>query len=262
MTHTLTAREREQGERFDAFYAARAASPLVAALYAEAMGDTYPHEAAPFSSCDWAVLAAMVSRLRLRPGQLLADIGCGTGGVGLWLARALNTQLIGVDVSATAVRLATERRAAFIPTDRARFHIGSLETTGLTDQSVHGLVCIDAFANADDHPAALREFHRILKPGGRAVMTRAIPHHDRHNLQQHTSAAGLTLEHTVNRPEEPAVWRRLYTLWLTRETDLRHELGHEQANNMIAEAQRMLPRLNTRQALVITLTRPLTTAAG
>jgi hypothetical protein len=47
----------------------------------------------------------------------------------------------GIDVSATAIRLATERREDFIPDERAHFAVGSLEHTGLPDACAHGLIC-------------------------------------------------------------------------------------------------------------------------
>ncbi|MGI5380728.1 class I SAM-dependent methyltransferase [Streptomyces sp. CA-251387] len=259
---TLNAREREQAAGFDDFYRARARSPFVSQLYAEAMGDAYPHEVAPYSSCDWPALGTMVGRLQLAQGQLLADVGCGTGGTGLWLARALNTQLIGIDVSTVAVNIATERRSTFVPGDHARFQIGGLETTGLDDACVHGLICIDAFSNAGDHLAALREFRRILAPGGRAIITRALSPTSRHRLTQQAHLAGLTVEHVDNRPHEPGMWRRLYQLWIHHEPQLRNELGNDEADRMMAEAQRQLPRLASRTAVIVTLSRPHSTAAA
>ncbi|MFF7763002.1 MULTISPECIES: class I SAM-dependent methyltransferase [Streptomyces] len=40
------------------------------------------------------------------------DAGCGTGGVGLWLTRALSVHLAGLDLSAAAVQHATARANA------------------------------------------------------------------------------------------------------------------------------------------------------
>ncbi|MFE9647493.1 class I SAM-dependent methyltransferase [Streptomyces sp. NPDC006365] len=251
----FTDREREQAAHYDNFHAARAASSLVSQMYAHAMGDAYPAEVAPNSSCDWTLLGTLVARLQLRPGQVLADLGCGTGGAGLWLARALNVELVGIDVSATAIRLATERRHDFVPADRARFTVGSLETTGLRDAHAHGLLCVDALFNASDRAAALNEFHRILTPGGRAVMTRVLPVAVRHTLRSQARSAGFTVEHIDRRRNEPDLWRRVYQLWIAHEDDLRRELGHDQAANMLAEAHRMLPRLENRRAVIVTLRR-------
>ncbi|QIB49543.1 class I SAM-dependent methyltransferase [Streptomyces aureoverticillatus] len=247
---------------FDAFHTARARTSLVADLYAEAAGDLYPVEVAPNSSCDWPLLGAMVARLRLAPGQLLADVGCGTGGVGLWLARALAVRLVGVDISPVAVQLAITRSPAFVTDGQAAFRTGTLASTGLADQHVHGVVCVDALSCAPDRAAALHEMYRILAPGGRAIITRAARRDAHTLLTRHEEAAGFTVEHIVERAGEPAVWARLYRLWIAREADLRRELGDVQAERMLAEASRVLPRLAGRRAVVLTLRRPAVTTAA
>ncbi|MFD9864470.1 class I SAM-dependent methyltransferase [Streptomyces alboflavus] len=240
---------------FDAVHTARAASRLVDSLYAQAMGDAYPVEVAPTSSCDWPFLGTLTANLRLGPGDVLADIGCGTGGVGLWLARALAVRLIGVDISPVAVRLASTRAAAFVPQGQAEFRTGTLTATGLPDRHVNAVICVDALSCADDRQAALRELHRILRPGGRAVITRATRHGARGPLTVHEEAAGFAVERVNVRAAEPHMWGRLYGLWLSRESELRRELGDQEAERMLAEAHRQLPRLPDRSALVITLQR-------
>ncbi|MGG8409475.1 class I SAM-dependent methyltransferase [Streptomyces sp. 12297] len=253
---TFTARDEELQRHFNAFHEARASTALVSRLYAQAMGDAYPAEVAASSSCDWNLLGHLVARLRLRPGQMLADVGCGTGGAGLWLARALSSDLVGIDVSSTAVELATARRSDFVPTGGAHFRIGTLEATGLPDQHADAALCIDALCNATQAQAALVELHRILRPGARAVITRAVRTDADDRWTQEFSEAGFDIEDIHERPEEPAMWRRLYKLWITHEGALRRELGYTQAENMLAEALRVRPRLDMRRAVAVTLRRP------
>ncbi|GGU43010.1 class I SAM-dependent methyltransferase [Streptomyces violascens] len=248
--------EQQLRDGYDAFHRSRAHSTWVARLYAEAMGDAYPTEVAPHSSCDWPLLATLVSQLRLNPGDLLVDAGCGTAGVGLWLARALSARLIGIDISPVAVDLATARRPAFVTPQRATFRVATLAATGLPDAHAHGLVCVDALGNAPDRAAALCEFLRILRPGARAVLTRAVRHAPQSLSFEQEEAAGFIVEDVTERPEEPQMWACLYRLWITHEADLRNELGDDQANIMLSEATRMLPRLAGRRALVMTLLRP------
>src|SRR5689334_6515348 len=88
---------------YDAAHTAADGSALLRRLFAEAMGDQYPAEVDPFSSCSWWLLGRLVSALRLRPDDRLVDLGCGRGGPGLWLARALAARLVGVDFSPAAV---------------------------------------------------------------------------------------------------------------------------------------------------------------
>ncbi|MET7814193.1 class I SAM-dependent methyltransferase [Streptomyces sp. NPDC005395] len=255
MSTPLT-REQLLQTHFDAFHTARAKSPFVSRLYAEALGDAYPAEVAAYSSCDWPLLGTLVGRLCLRPGQVLADLGCGTGGVGLWLARALDVHLLGVDISPAAVRLAEARAARFVSTARAVFTVGTLDATGLPDGQVHGAVCVDALSHATDRDTALHEIHRILAPGGRAVFTRVVRIDACEDWTDRAAGAGLRVEHVDERPDEPSMWHRLYELWLHHEPGLRQELGDAQADNMLREAHRMLPVLNERRALVMTLQRP------
>jgi hypothetical protein len=73
---------------FDQVFRALEGSPLMHRLTAEAMGDQYPAEVQPFSSCGWWLLGEFVAGLRIGPGDTLLDLGCGRGGPGLWLARA------------------------------------------------------------------------------------------------------------------------------------------------------------------------------
>ncbi|MYW03389.1 class I SAM-dependent methyltransferase [Streptomyces sp. SID3343] len=246
--------------RYDAFHAARARTDAVARLYAAAMGDDYPHEIAASSSCDWPLLGLLTARLRMRPGRLLVDAGCGTGGIGLWLARALAVRLEGFDLSPVAVTQATGRRAHFLDGDigRAAFRVAELEDTGLPDSSAHGIVCVDALGRATDRDAAVRELGRVLAPGARLVMTRSLRRGAQGAWDAQARAAGLTVEHVDERPTEPTMWDRLYRLWIAHADDLRQELGEVRTQDMLREAHRVLPTLPGRRAVLLTLRRPNT----
>ncbi|GAA0667160.1 hypothetical protein GCM10009535_53750 [Streptomyces thermocarboxydovorans] len=253
----------QRSVQYDAFHAARARTDLVARLYAAAMGEDYPVEVAASSSCDWPLLGLMTARLKMRPGQLLVDAGCGTGGIGLWLARALALRLEGFDLSPVAIAHAADRRSRFgLPAERAAFRVAELENTGLPDASAHGIVCVDAFGGAADRSAALRELGRVLAPGGRLVMTRAARQGAAPAWTEQARAAGLTVEHVDERPAEPALWERLYQLWIAHADELRSELGEAQAQNMLREAHQVLPKLPGRRAVLLTLRRPATSPAG
>ncbi|MER6198072.1 class I SAM-dependent methyltransferase [Streptomyces sp. NPDC001586] len=249
--------------QYDAFHAARTRTDLVARLYAAAMGEDYPAEVAASSSCDWPLLGLMTARLRMRPGQLLVDAGCGTGGIGLWLARALALRLEGFDLSPVAITQATGRRPHFgLPAERAAFRVAELENTGLPGAGAHGVVCVDALGGVADRDTAVRELARILAPGGRIVMTRASRRDAVPAWTEQARAVGLTVEHVDERPAEPALWERLYRLWLAHADELRSELGEAQAQNMLREAHEVLPKLPGRRAVLLTLRRPETAPAA
>ncbi|MEU0413885.1 methyltransferase domain-containing protein [Streptomyces griseorubiginosus] len=254
MTHTPAPPTSQLAAQFDALHTARARSTLPAALYAAAMGDDYPDEVAAAGSCDWPLLELMATRLRMHPLQLLVDVGCGTGGIGLWLARALALRLEGLDISPVAIEQASARRIRFaVP---ATFRVAGLENTGLPDGGAHGVVCVDALSFATNRRAAIQELGRILAPGARLVLTRAVRQDAEPRWEDKAHAAGLIVEHIDERPTEPAMWARLYRLWINHADDLRRELGDDQAENMLREAHTRLPTLPGRRAVLLTLRRP------
>ncbi|MFD9535059.1 class I SAM-dependent methyltransferase [Streptomyces sp. NPDC060010] len=261
MNPTTPARVDAPGQQrsadYDVFHAARARTDLVARLYARAMGEDYPAEVAASSSCDWPLLGLLTARLRLRPNDLLVDAGCGAGGIGLWLARALAVRLDAFDLSPVAVTQATARRAHFLgpAADRAAFRVAELEHTGLPDGRAHAIVCVDALGRAADRGTALRELGRALAPGGRLLVTRALRRGADPAWHQAVATAGLRQEHVDERPGEPAMWERLYRLWIAHADQLRHDLGQAPADNMLREAHHMLPNLRGRRAVLLTLRR-------
>ncbi|WP_042391811.1 class I SAM-dependent methyltransferase [Streptacidiphilus carbonis] len=247
-------------EDADRFHAARASGGLQLRLVEQAFGEEYPAQVEPSSSCTWSVLAEMVRRLRLAPGELLVDLGCGRGGTGLWLARALATRLIGVDLSPVGVKLAAARATDFLPEGRARFQVGTFESTGLPDACADGVVSMDALPFAPDREAALRELARILRPGARAVFTvgERLPGHPRYDpaepgWAERAARAGLLVEAELERPEEAALWLRLYELWEQHEAELRVEIGDEATEQVLIEARQARPVMRHHRSLLLTV---------
>jgi ubiquinone/menaquinone biosynthesis C-methylase UbiE len=130
-----------------------------------------PPEIEPFSFVSIDLLDHVAAAVALSPGSSLVDLACGRGGPGMWLAKTTGADLTGVDFSPVAVEHATQRAGLFGLTDRARFVVGNLEATGLPDLAFDAAVCIDAFHMPTDMPRAAGEALRILRRGGRLVLT-------------------------------------------------------------------------------------------
>lgn len=233
---------------YDAFHETGETPGLHKRLRAEAWGDEFPEQVDPSSSCTWSVLGAMVAHLKLRPGALLVDLGCGRGGTGLWLARAFDARLAGIDVSPRALEFARARTAAFLPPGRAEFRIGTFERTGLPAGCADGVVSMDALPFASDRDAALTELRRILHPGARAVFSavRRSPEHPTYDPAEPTwperiRKAGLEPEAEIERPEEPGLWARLYELLRENEEQVRAELDETGAQILYDEVHGASP---------------------
>lgn len=51
-----------------------------------------------------------VSRLNLKPGQKVLDVGCGIGGSAFYMAKEFGVNVVGIDLSSNMINLALKRR--------------------------------------------------------------------------------------------------------------------------------------------------------
>lgn len=80
----------------------------------------------PSNSIEQAQLdkkAHIASKLYLQPGQKVVDIGCGWGGLALYLNRVADVDVLGVTLSKEQLAVARERAAAAGVSDRVKFEL-------------------------------------------------------------------------------------------------------------------------------------------
>jgi len=153
---------------FEATYSA-AASPIEERIWRAAFGDEYPDGLDPYSFVSRSELARFADEVRVGPGKTLVDLGCGRGGAGLWVAAATGADLTGIDIAEAALVAARERATAMGTV--ATFQRGEFEATGLAEASADAIMSVDAMLFTPSKEAAFLELRRILRPGGRLVMT-------------------------------------------------------------------------------------------
>jgi ubiquinone/menaquinone biosynthesis C-methylase UbiE len=101
------------------------------------------------------------------PGVVL-DAACGTGRYAAHLA-GRGHDVIGVDQSEAMLALARAK----VPD--ATFHHGDLTALPLADRSVDAIVCALALVHVEEVVPAFAEFARVLRPGGRVVISDVHP---------------------------------------------------------------------------------------
>jgi SAM-dependent methyltransferase len=147
------------------------ASAVEGRIFGEVYGDEYPAEVEPYSYVSVTELRRFVDELRLEPGEVLVDLGCRRGGPGLWVASQLDSRLVGIDIAEPALAAARGKADALGLGDVAEFRVGTFDDTGLAEASVDAIMSIDALIFAEDKAAAVGEFARVVRPGGRVVLT-------------------------------------------------------------------------------------------
>jgi SAM-dependent methyltransferase len=158
-------------DAFDQSHQGRLRSAMVEQIYRSAFGADYPAGAQPSTFYSATTLQLAVDALRLRPGHVLADLGCGHGGAGLWAARQTGAALIGIDLSPAGIELARHRAAQLGLDRQARFLVGDMAATGLPDASCDAVMSLDVLPFVPAKAAAAGEIARILRPGGRLAFT-------------------------------------------------------------------------------------------
>lgn len=109
----------------------------------------------------WRRLA--IRLLGVGPGDLVLDLGCGTGDM-CAVARAAGARVVGLDVAAGMLSVA-RRRQADLPLLRA--DAGRLP---LRDGCASAVTSAFALRNFTSIPAVLAEAARVLRPGGRLTL--------------------------------------------------------------------------------------------
>ena len=156
---------------FDQSHQGRMRSAVVEQIYRSAFGEDYPAGAHPSAFYSATTLQLAVNTLQLSPGNVVADLGCGHGGPGLWAARQTGAKLIGIDLSPAGIELARRQAAQLGLDGQARFVVGDLAATGLPDASCDAVISLDVLPFVPDKAAAAREIARILRPGARLAFT-------------------------------------------------------------------------------------------
>ncbi len=106
---------------------------------------------------------------RPEPG-LWVDLGCGTGGLGLALARASNSTILLIDPNADALAEAGEKARAAGLDGRIVPIVACAEQIPLPDGSVEAVASRGSIFFWNDPPEGLREVYRILRKGARAMI--------------------------------------------------------------------------------------------
>ncbi len=151
-------------------------------------------------------MAAVLHGLNLSPGQTVLEFGAGTG----WLSRfltQLGCRVILLDVSPTALRIARELydRLPIIGTRPApQFLTFDGRRIDLPDAAVDRILCFHAFHHTPNPDDVLREFARVLAPGGVAGFAEPGPGHSRSPFSQFEMRTYKVVENDI---DVHALWR-------------------------------------------------------
>lgn len=106
----------------------------------------------------------------VQPGDHVLDAGCGVGGTSCWLAQHRGATVVGITLVPDQVKRAraiAERRGVG---DRASFEVADFSRIPYPDASFDVVWAQESLCHSPEKEATYREFHRVLRPGGRLVI--------------------------------------------------------------------------------------------
>lgn len=114
---------------------------------------------------------------QMRPGASVLEIGCGVGMDSLRMARQ-GLEVTGIDLTEVAVQTAARRFDSL--GQSARFHTGDATALEFEDARFDYVYSFGVLHHCQDTEQSVREVHRVLKPGGTAL----IMLYNRHSLNE------------------------------------------------------------------------------
>lgn len=206
----------------------------------------------PLSAGDRARLESMLRDAAVGTGDLVVEVGCGTGRLTLPLAALTPARVMGVDSEARMLEVARAKDVA----GRVEWVRGSAYRLPLRDATVALVVMVMVVHLLRQRVRAFAEARRVLRPGGRLSLWTFTPRHvEAFYLNEYFPSIAA-----IDRPRFPAVEMLTAELRRAGFDDVRAEVREEVRRMDIAEVVDrvrgryistlgMLPRLEYRLGL-------------
>jgi demethylmenaquinone methyltransferase/2-methoxy-6-polyprenyl-1,4-benzoquinol methylase len=120
----------------------------------------------------WPEARRIIADLALPASSRGLDVGCGVGLYALWLAEAVGAggRVVGIEPEVAKVEAARALVGGEAAGGRLEFTPGDGTAIPLPDRSVDWVWCGDVLHHIVETERALREFLRVVRPGGRIVI--------------------------------------------------------------------------------------------
>lgn len=114
----------------------------------------------------------IVISLDPRPADTVLDAGCGDGFYLHLISQLTKAKLVGLDDNPKALALARH----YVPNPHLNLVLGDVMHMPFKSNSFQKIICSEVLEHLPDDVAGLKEFKRVLKPGGTVAIT--VPSHN------------------------------------------------------------------------------------
>ncbi|MEV8406541.1 methyltransferase domain-containing protein [Streptomyces niveus] len=129
-----------------------------------------PHDEGDLSDAMGRLTDLVIGRLDVGPGSRVLDLGCGVGGPAVKLAATTGAGVVGVTVSREQITKATGLARAEGLAGQVVFQYADAMDLPFDEGSFDAVFGLESIMHMD-RPGVLRQIARVLRPGGRLVLT-------------------------------------------------------------------------------------------
>jgi SAM-dependent methyltransferase len=155
---------------YDSHYSQLSADPQVAVRRR-----TYDEDLGQASWLTAAQASEFFRLLELGPGQRALEVACGSGGVTCRMATETGAACVGVDINPHGIEAAETRARDQGLSSLVSFQLAdAAQRLPFPDHSFDAIFCNDSINHIPDRLHVFGDWHRVLRPGGRVLVTDPI----------------------------------------------------------------------------------------
>ncbi len=109
----------------------------------------------------------VAKNLDLKENNLVLDAGCGQGVVSTYLAKKFGSKIFGITLVPFEVKRAQERAKNLGVQEKTEYQVMDYSATNFPDNFFDVIYTTETLSHSPDIKKTLKEFFRVLKPGGK-----------------------------------------------------------------------------------------------
>ncbi|MBO3676495.1 methyltransferase domain-containing protein [Streptomyces sp. NEAU-YJ-81] len=130
-----------------------------------------PESDTPYEEAAVRFTDVVIERLKVDANAHVLDLGCGVGGPGLQIVERTGARVTGISISEEQIKAANKNAADAGFADRAVFRHANAMRLPFEDETFDAVMALESMVHMPDREQVLSEVYRVLRPGGRLVLT-------------------------------------------------------------------------------------------